>query len=79
VKTGLKLMSTSMQGEGEEAVLAETKYTEYGTATVADGKALRTLKYPSKFKQSAGPQSMDFSFTEMRINPKLSDKDFIVE
>ena len=72
-------MSTSMQGEGEEAVLAETKYTEYGTATVADGKALRTLKYPSKFKQSAGPQSMDFSFTEMRINPKLSDKDFIVE
>ena len=79
VKTGLKLMSTSMQGEGEEALLAETKYTEYGTATVADGKALRTLKYPSKFKQSAGPQSMDFSFTEMRINPKLSDKDFIVE
>lgn len=79
VKTGLKMMSTSMQGEGEEAVLAQTRYTEYGTATVADGKALRTLKYPTKFTQSAGPQSMDFSFTEMRINPKLNDKDFVVE
>jgi predicted Zn-dependent peptidase len=79
VKTGLKLMSTSLQGEGEESVLAETRYTEYGTATIQDGKAQRSLKFPSKFKQSAGPQSMEFTFSEMRINPKLNDKDFVVE
>jgi predicted Zn-dependent peptidase len=79
VKTGLKLMSTSLQGEGEEAVMAETRYTEYGTTNVADGKATRSLKFPAKFKQSAGQQSMDFNFTEMRINPKLNDKDFIVD
>jgi len=79
VKTGLKLMSASVQGEGEEAVMAETRYTEYATANVADGKAMRSLKYPAKFTQSAGPQSMEFSFTEMRVNPKLNDKDFIVE
>jgi predicted Zn-dependent peptidase len=79
VKSGLKLMSATLQGEGEEAVMAETRYTEYGTANVVDGKATRSLKYPSKFKQSAGPQSLEFVFSEMRVNPKLNDKDFIVE
>lgn len=79
VKSGLKLMSTALEGEGEEAMLAETRYTEYGTANVVDGKTTRSLKYPSKFKQSAGPQSMEFNFTELRINPKLDDKDFKVE
>jgi len=79
VKSGLKLMSTSMQGEGEEAVLAETRYTEYGSANVVDGKTIKTVKFPSKFKQTAGPQSMEFIFSEMRVNTKLNDKDFVVE
>jgi hypothetical protein len=79
VKSGLKLMSTSMQGEGEEAVLAETRYTEYGSANVVDGKTTKTVKFPSKFKQTAGPQSMEFIFSEMRVNTKLNDKDFVVE
>ena len=79
VKSGLKMMSTTMQGEGEEAVLAETRYTDYSSVNVPDGKQTRTLKYPSKFTQSAGPQSMEFNFTEMRVNPKLNDKDFIIE
>jgi zinc protease len=79
LKTGLKMMSTATEGEGDEAVLAETRYMEYGSVNVADGKITRSLKYPSKFKQVAGPQSMEFSFTEVRVNPKLDDKDFIVE
>ena len=79
VKSGLKLMSATLKGEGEEAVMAETRYTEYGTANVVDGKAMRSLKYPSKFKQSEGPRSMEFIYSEMRVNPKLNDKDFIVE
>jgi predicted Zn-dependent peptidase len=79
VKSGLKLMSTSMQGEGEESVLAETRYTEYGSANVVDGKTTKTVKFPSKFKQTAGPQSMEFIFSEMRVNTKLNDKDFVVE
>ncbi|MFM7234867.1 MAG: hypothetical protein ACKOZM_09760, partial [Flavobacteriales bacterium] len=79
VKTGLKLMSTSMQGKGEEAVLAETRYTEYGSVDVPDGKVVRKLKYPSKFKQVAGPQTIEFNFTEMKVNTKLNDKDFVVD
>lgn len=79
VKTGLKLMSTSMQGEGEAAVLSETRFMEYASVNVPDGKLTRAFKYPSKLKQSAGPQNMEFSYTEMRINPKLNDKDFVVE
>jgi hypothetical protein len=37
------------------------------------------VKFPSKFKQTAGPQSMEFIFSEMRVNTKLNDKDFVVE
>jgi zinc protease len=79
VKTGLKLMSTSMEGEGENAVLSETRYTDYATAIFTEGKTSLSVKYPSKFKQTAGPQILDFNFTELRVNPKLNDKDFKVE
>ncbi len=79
IKTGLKVMSTSMQGEGDKAVLAETRYTEYATVQIPDGKVLRKFQYPSKFKQTAGKESMEFNFTEMKVNPKLSDKDFVIE
>jgi predicted Zn-dependent peptidase len=71
VATGLKLMSTGMQGEGDEAVITETRYVEYAAAG--------GIKYASKTKQSAGPQVMEFVFSEMKINPKLNDKDFIIE
>jgi predicted Zn-dependent peptidase len=71
VATGLKLMSTAMQGEGENAMMTETRIVEYAS--------VNGIKYPSKTKQLAGPQAMEFVFSEMKINPKLSDKDFVIE
>jgi hypothetical protein len=64
-------MSVSTESEGEEPVMAETRYVEYA---VVNG-----IKYASKTKQSVGPQEMEFIYSEMKINPKLNDKDFAVE
>jgi zinc protease len=71
VNTGLKLMSVTTESEGEEPVMAETRYVEYAT--------VNGVKYASKTKQSVGPQEMEFIYSEMKINPKLNDKDFAVE
>ena len=71
VNSGLKLMSVSTESEGEEPVMAETRYVEYA---VVNG-----IKYASKTKQAVGPQTMEFIYSEMKINPKLNDKDFAVE
>jgi hypothetical protein len=71
VNTGLKLMSVTTESEGEEPVMAETRYVEYA--------AVSGIKYASKTKQSVGPQEMEFIYSEMKINPKLNDKDFAVE
>ena len=71
VNTGLKLMSVTTESEGEEPVMAETRYVEYA--------AVNGIKYASKTKQSVGPQEMEFIYSEMKINPKLNDKDFAVE
>jgi outer membrane lipoprotein-sorting protein len=37
------------------------------------------VKYASKTKQTVGPQEMEFIYSDMKINPKLNDKDFAVE
>jgi hypothetical protein len=71
VNSGLKLMSVTTESEGEEPVMAETRYVEYA--------AVNGIKYASKTKQSVGPQEMEFIYSEMKINPKLNDKDFAVE
>ena len=71
VNSGLKLMSVSTESEGEEPVMAETRYVEYAT--------VNGVKYASKTKQAVGPQTMEFIYSEMKINPKLNDKDFAVE
>lgn len=71
VNSGLKLMSVSTESEGAEPVMAETRYVEYAT--------VNGIKYASKTKQAVGPQEMEYNFSEMKINPKLNDKDFAVE
>ena len=71
VNSGLKLMSVSTESEGEEPVMAETRYVEYAT--------VNGVKYASKTKQTVGPQEMEFIYSDMKINPKLNDKDFAVE
>ena len=71
VNSGLKLMSVTTESEGAEPVMAETRYMEYAT--------VNGIKYASKTKQAVGPQEMEYSFSEMKINPKLNDKDFAVE
>jgi zinc protease len=71
VESGLRVKSVSLEGEGEEASMSETLYQEY---IAAEG-----IKYPGKIIQNAGGQTIEMTFSEMRINPKLDDKDFIVE
>jgi len=70
VATGLKMKSQRMDGEGAEATLAETIYLEYAT--------VNGMKYVSKMSEAAGPQQVEFTFSEMKINPKIDDKEFTV-
>ncbi len=71
VATGLRLKSVSVEGEGEEAMLVETVYSEYA---MQDG-----VKYVKKMSINQGGQVMEFTYNEMKINPKLDDKEFVVE
>ena len=69
VSSGLKLKSLSVGGES--GMMAETNYMEYITFS--------GVKYASKQIQSADGQQIVLSITEMKVNPKLDDKDFAVE
>lgn len=71
VQTGLKWKSISVEEANGESVMSETVYTEYSKTG--------DILYASKVTQTAGPQTIDLSFTEMIINPKLDEKDFVVE
>ncbi len=68
VLSGLKLRGESVDGEG---VLSVTLYEDYVTSS--------GVKFPGKLVQSADQQEVTFTFKEIKINPKLDDKDFIVE
>lgn len=71
VKSGLLLKAVSVS-VGEEAEVAETTYKSYADA--ANG-----VKYANEYSVSQAGQQMDFKITEMKVNPKLDDKDFSVE
>jgi zinc protease len=71
LKSGLLVKSVSVSG-GEEPITSETIYKSYATA--ANG-----LKYANQYSTSAEGQTMEFNITEMKVNPKLDDKEFTVE
>ena len=58
--------------DGDKAITSETTIKEY--MTLENG-----VKFPSAIRQSAGPQTMEMTFKEVKLNPKLDKKDFIVE
>lgn len=73
VNSGLLLKSISVSGTGEDASVSETLYKKYVDATTGG------FKYASEFSTNADGQQMDFAITEVKVNPKLDDKDFAVE
>jgi predicted Zn-dependent peptidase len=71
VNSGLKVRSLAVETEEGETVTSETLYKEY--------KEANGVKFPSKITQNMGPQSFEISVNEIKINPKMDDKDFVVE
>ncbi len=69
VASGLKVKSQTT--DSESGSLSETSYTEYVASS--------GIMYASKLLQSAEGQQITFAISEMKINPKLDDKDFAVE
>ncbi|HEY8403952.1 MAG TPA: pitrilysin family protein [Flavobacteriales bacterium] len=71
LKSGLLLKSVSVSG-GETPVTSETIYKSYATAS-------NGMKYANHYSTTAEGQTMEFNITEMKVNPKLDDKEFAVE
>ncbi|MFN0031193.1 MAG: insulinase family protein [Flavobacteriales bacterium] len=71
IASGLRLRSITTDGAGEEAVTVETNYVEYAS--------VNGMKYVKKVAQTVGGMQMEFNYDTMVINPKLDDKDFVVE
>lgn len=71
VVSGLLLKSISVTGTGEDASVSETIYKKYSDTN--------GVKYASEFTTSADGQQMDFAISEMKLNPKIEDKEFSVE
>ncbi len=71
VATGLRIKSVTMEGEGAEAYTVESSFTEYGQQ--------EGIKFVKKMIVNQGGQVMEFNYTEMKINPKIEDKEFVVE
>lgn len=72
VVTGLLVKSVSVQGEGENTMVSETLYKSYA-------KADKGIQYANEYSTSAAGQQMDFKINDMKINPKIDDKEFSVE
>lgn len=71
VNSGLKVKILSVEGEGEDTVNSETIINDYATK---DG-----IKYVSKRTQNVGPQTIIYNTDELIINPKIDDKEFVIE
>lgn len=68
VKSGLKLLGESVDSDG---MISTSVYKEYMTSS--------GVKFPGKLIQSAQGQEVVFAIKEIKINPKLEDKEFSVE
>ncbi len=64
INTGLLIKSITVT-DGE---VSETIYKKYGTSGA--------IKFASEYTTSAGGQQMDFAISEMKLNPKIDDKEF---
>ena len=71
IVSGLLIKSISTQVNGDATVVSETTYKKYSDAGA--------YKYASEFSTTAEGQQMDYTITEMKINPKIDDKEFHVE
>jgi hypothetical protein len=71
VSSSLKLRTLAVETEEGETNTSETLIKEY--------KDVNGIKFPSKITQNMGPQSFEITVNDIKINPKLDDKEFVVE
>lgn len=64
VETGLKTKQVTKSAMGEQALI------------YADYKEVSGILFPHIFKQSMGPQSVEFKVQEVKVNEGVSDADF---
>jgi len=68
VSSGLKLLGESVDSDG---MISTSQYKEYIASS--------GVKFPSKLVQSAQGQEVVFLIKEIKINPKLDDKEFSID
>jgi zinc protease len=68
MSSGLKLLGESVDADG---MISTSQYKEYITSS--------GVKFPSKLVQSAQGQEVVFIIKEIKINPKLDDKEFSID
>ncbi len=67
-ESGLKLKEeTTQEMQGQSIVQ---------TVTFGDYKPVKGVLFPHKLSQTAGPQTIEFTFSEIKINEGVSDADF---
>lgn len=71
VNTGLKTRTVAVENTEDGTMTQETTFKEY--------KEINGVKFPWLITQVIGPQSFDISLNEIKVNPTLSDADFLVE
>ncbi|WP_442846891.1 insulinase family protein [Leeuwenhoekiella sp. H156] len=68
VESGLKLKEeTTREMQGQSFVQ---------TVTYGDYKPVKGIMFPHKLGQSMGPQNIEFTFSEIKVNEGVSDADF---
>ncbi|MFN4761837.1 M16 family metallopeptidase [Gillisia sp. Q332] len=69
VETGLKVKSVKTVSQGPQTMEVPTGYSNY--------KEVNGIKFPFMMTQSFGPQSIEFTVSEIKLNQGIEDSDFI--
>lgn len=68
LETGLKVKSVKTVSQGDQTMTVPTGFSNY--------KEVSGIKFPYTISQSFGPQSLEFTVTDIKINEGVSDADF---
>ncbi len=67
-ETGLKVKEITIQEQGGQKIPVAISYSNY--------KEINGIKFPFTISQSLGPQNIDFTVKEVKINEGVTDEDF---
>ncbi|MEW7278742.1 insulinase family protein [Aquimarina sp. 2201CG1-2-11] len=68
IETGLKVKEVTVQEQAGQKMTIAISYSDY--------KEVNGIKFPFTISQSLGPQNMDFTVKEIKINERVTDEDF---